>query len=367
MRVALYARVSTESQQARGTPRAPWPLDDLRARRIYRASGVLPGTAYTSTCEPTITVRSRGRLTYSAQLDRGHEVGGRIHLDRALDPGGLDQPQHIGHVRLIHVAEPGADMGDPVIGVRRGTCCAGPFPRGPPPNPAGLFRGTRLSSDLRRVRGGLPVVDGVVARVADHEGLAPLHDHDCGPRRLVCSGLIELSESADRWSAGSATALCLARRDTSATSGGSGRAPKHRLAAGPGYCRVDVRADLPDVHTPNGTGYGGQADTPRHGEPGPGSHPAVHGDDCRWHHLHPAPHRGRPHLAGRRRELRGRLPLDRQPGRRGDAHHRAHLRPPTTSQCTGRPSGYLACSCFICCPQQISTCGMSGGHGHATS
>ena len=40
-----------------------------------------------------------------------------MHLDRALELGGLDQPQHIGHIRHIHVAEPGADMGDPVVGV----------------------------------------------------------------------------------------------------------------------------------------------------------------------------------------------------------------------------------------------------------
>jgi len=50
---------------------------------------------------------------------------------------------------------------------------AGPFPRDLPPNPADTFRCTRLSSDLRRVGGGLPVVDGLVAGAADHEGLAP--------------------------------------------------------------------------------------------------------------------------------------------------------------------------------------------------
>jgi hypothetical protein len=60
----------------------------------------------------------------------------------------------------------------------------GPFPRGLPPNPAGLFRGTRLSSDLCRLRVGLPDVDGVVAGGADHEGLAPTPDHDFDRSRL---------------------------------------------------------------------------------------------------------------------------------------------------------------------------------------
>lgn len=36
----------------------------------------------------------------------------------------------------------------------------------PSPNPADTFRCTRLSGDLGRVRGGSPVVDGVVAGVA---------------------------------------------------------------------------------------------------------------------------------------------------------------------------------------------------------
>jgi hypothetical protein len=88
---------------------------------------------YTSTWEPTITVRSRGVLKYSAastvmaevarkrlghglrgaaaQLDRGDEVRGRVHLDRALDVGGFEHLQHLGHVRRVHVAESGADVG----------------------------------------------------------------------------------------------------------------------------------------------------------------------------------------------------------------------------------------------------------------
>src|ERR1039458_6594550 len=63
---------------------------------------------------------------------------------------------------------------------RRGACrVAGPFPRGLPPNHAGAFQRTWLSSDLRRAVGRVPV-DGVVAGWADREGLAP---HLCHFRR----------------------------------------------------------------------------------------------------------------------------------------------------------------------------------------
>ena len=105
---------------------------------------VSPGDGlYTSTWEPTITVRLRGRLKYSAAsavmaevarkrrlrhsaawLARRHGAArswrrSRVafRLDPALDLGGLHQPQHLGHVRHVHVAEPGADVGDPVVGV----------------------------------------------------------------------------------------------------------------------------------------------------------------------------------------------------------------------------------------------------------
>ena len=80
---------------------------------------------------------------------------------------------------------------------RRGACWAGPFPRGLPPNHAGTFRCTWLSSDLRRGGGGLPVMDGVVAGAADHQGLAPLPGHDGHPRGLACSGFAEAGEVAD--------------------------------------------------------------------------------------------------------------------------------------------------------------------------
>jgi hypothetical protein len=43
----------------------------------------------------------------------------------------------------------------------------------------------------------MPVVDGVMAGVADHEGLSPFPGHEVRPCRLVCSGLVELGEFAD--------------------------------------------------------------------------------------------------------------------------------------------------------------------------
>src|SRR5262249_32439469 len=59
------------------------------------------------------------------------------------------------------------------------------------------FPSTWPSSDLRRVRCLLPVVDGVVAGVADHEGLALFPGHECRPGGLVWSGFPELRELAD--------------------------------------------------------------------------------------------------------------------------------------------------------------------------
>ncbi len=65
---------------------------------------------------------------------------------------------------------------------------AGPFPRSLPPNPVGIFRCARLSSDLRRKCGcGLPVVDEGMAGRADHEGLAPLSSHEFHPFRAAWS------------------------------------------------------------------------------------------------------------------------------------------------------------------------------------
>lgn len=39
--------------------------------------------------------------------------------------------------------------------------------------------------------------NGLVAGVADHEGLAPHPGHERRPRRLVCAELVELGELAD--------------------------------------------------------------------------------------------------------------------------------------------------------------------------
>src|SRR5262249_38194980 len=72
-----------------------------------------------------------------------------------------------------------------------------PFPCGPPPNPADTFRCTRLSSDLCRACGGLPVVDGLVAGWADHEGLAPLPGHEGRPGRLGRARWSELGAAMD--------------------------------------------------------------------------------------------------------------------------------------------------------------------------
>jgi integrase len=59
------------------------------------------------------------------------------------------------------------------------------------------FRCTWLSSDLRRDCGWLPVVDGIVAGVADHEGFSAFPCHERRPRGLVLTRLAEAGEFAD--------------------------------------------------------------------------------------------------------------------------------------------------------------------------
>jgi hypothetical protein len=59
---------------------------------------------------------------------------------------------------------------------------AGHFPCSLPPNPVGIFRCARLSSDLcRECRSALPVMNEVVAGWTDHEGLASLSRHEFHP------------------------------------------------------------------------------------------------------------------------------------------------------------------------------------------
>ena len=77
----------------------------------------------------------------------------------------------------------------------RSRCC-GPFPRSLPPNPAGTFGCTGLSSDLCRVRDGV-CVDVVVAGGADNECLAPLFCHEGCPRGLARSWPAEAGEPGD--------------------------------------------------------------------------------------------------------------------------------------------------------------------------
>src|SRR5260221_10762824 len=72
----------------------------------------------------------------------------------------------------------------------------GPFPRSLPPNPAGTFQCTGLSSDLCRVRDGV-CVDVVMAYCADDERLAPHPRHEGRPRWLARPGLAEVREPGD--------------------------------------------------------------------------------------------------------------------------------------------------------------------------
>lgn len=46
------------------------------------------------------------------------------------------------------------------------------------------------------LRRRLPVVDGLVAGVTDHEGLASCPGHECRPCRLVCDEFVELRPKA---------------------------------------------------------------------------------------------------------------------------------------------------------------------------
>jgi reverse transcriptase-like protein len=79
---------------------------------------------------------------------------------------------------------------------RRGPGEPRPFPGSLPPNPAGGFHRTGLSSDLCRVRDRVRV-DPVMARRADDERLAPHLCHEGGPRGLSRSWFPELVEAGD--------------------------------------------------------------------------------------------------------------------------------------------------------------------------
>ena len=143
------ARPDSAWRQSRHTTPAHRRWDELELgghighsfRQILRCRRGMASTR--STWEPTITVRLRGRLNDSAASAVIAEVARKrrlrhsaamvgaaprrssivdtkcvaFRLDPALDLGGLHQPQHLGHVRHLHVAEGGADMGDPVVGV----------------------------------------------------------------------------------------------------------------------------------------------------------------------------------------------------------------------------------------------------------
>jgi len=71
-----------------------------------------------------------------------------------------------------------------------------PFSCSSPPNHAGTFLCTWLSSDLRRSGGRLFDMDSVVARVADEEGRTPLSCHERRPCELA-DVLFEAGEGAD--------------------------------------------------------------------------------------------------------------------------------------------------------------------------
>src|SRR5690242_7361973 len=75
-------------------------------------------------------------------------------------------------------------------------CGSGPFPRSLPPNPAGTFGCTGLSSDLCRVRNRVRV-DVVMAVGADDERLAAHPGHEGRPRGLIRSGPAEAGELGD--------------------------------------------------------------------------------------------------------------------------------------------------------------------------
>ena len=72
------------------------------------------------------------------------------------------------------------------------------FQRPPARTGRASFPASWLSSDLLRgCRGGLPCVDGVVAGLADHEGLALPFCHELCPRGLWSSRCDEVGEFAD--------------------------------------------------------------------------------------------------------------------------------------------------------------------------
>jgi len=109
---------------------------------------------------------------------------------------------------LGRVGEPGADLDEgraevlvPEGAGRPSARCLRMqvlFRRPPARTGRASFPASRLSSDsLRGYRGSLPCMDGVVATLADHEGLPAPLGHDPCPCWLWLPGFYEVSELAD--------------------------------------------------------------------------------------------------------------------------------------------------------------------------
>src|SRR4051794_28177295 len=65
--------------------------------------------------EELLSPAAHPRLVAGPELDLGEEIGRRVDLERALDPGLLDEPDHGRHVELLEVAVPCAYEGDAVV------------------------------------------------------------------------------------------------------------------------------------------------------------------------------------------------------------------------------------------------------------
>ena len=195
-RYRAHPRRDRASRRALDHPAGPQPRHGpRRARRAGSGSWSATGTAqFTAVVRRGVRRRGHRRSSRSRRGARGRTaiaerfVVHRPHAkltDRMLIFGERHLPQR------CSPSTPRNRMGC----AARSRCC-GPFPRSLPPNPAGTFGCTGLSSDLCRVRDGV-CVDVVVAGGADNECLAPLFCHEGCPRGLARSWPAEAGEPGD--------------------------------------------------------------------------------------------------------------------------------------------------------------------------
>src|SRR6266704_3269835 len=162
------ARCSTHSGRPDARSRPAACVLRARSRGSGRCRGVAcrRGRQGACRCRAVFWLASG---TGTVGLGRGGEQGEGAHGQHGVPVKGVPQAELV----LVEAGLPFSLLEqDGLRGEVPHPGGCGPFPRSLPPNPAGIFRCTGLSSDLCRVRDGVRM-DVVMAGGADDERLAP--------------------------------------------------------------------------------------------------------------------------------------------------------------------------------------------------